>query len=133
MVTQFTDSACGVDDRSILTFSQSENPNSPHFADQTRMFSNKEWVDPPFCEAEVLAEPGLETEKVCDAPPCAAAGGAGQPATGPQGQATKPRCKVSKQKKSAQGQGPEAQAREDQALRAARPLTPGVRPRSGGR
>ncbi len=48
MVTSFRDASepCSVDDRSILTFSQSENPNSDHFADQTRMFSNKEWVDP---------------------------------------------------------------------------------------
>jgi hypothetical protein len=76
MVSSFRDGsggACGVDDRSILTFSQSENPNSSHFADQTRMFSNKEWVNPPFCEFEVLAEPGLVTERVCDAPPCAPA------------------------------------------------------------
>ena len=58
MVTQFTDGACGADDRSILTFSQSENPNSPYFADQTRMFSNKEWVDPAFCEDEVQAQVG---------------------------------------------------------------------------
>ena len=66
MVTSFRGDGgpCSVDDRSILTFSQSENPNSPHFADQTRMFSNKEWVNPPFCESEVLAEPGLVTETV---------------------------------------------------------------------
>jgi acyl-homoserine-lactone acylase len=50
MVTSFT-GGCP-DDRSILTYSQSENPNSPYFADQTRMFSSKQWVDPAFCPGE---------------------------------------------------------------------------------
>jgi acyl-homoserine-lactone acylase len=70
MVTQFTDGC--PDDRSILTYSQSENPDSPHSADQTRMFSRKEWVDPAFCESEVLAEPGLQTTPVhgCDPDGC---------------------------------------------------------------
>jgi acyl-homoserine-lactone acylase len=57
MVTQFT-GGCP-DDRSILTYSQSENPASPFFADQTRMFSDKVWVDPPFCESEVEADPSI--------------------------------------------------------------------------
>jgi len=52
------------DDRSILTYSESENPNSPYFADQTRMFSNKEWVDPPFCASEM---DGLPTQVISDA------------------------------------------------------------------
>jgi len=60
MVTSFTDGC--PDDRSILTYSQSENPDSPYFADQTRMFSNKEWVDPPFCASEVNDNPSLTTQ-----------------------------------------------------------------------
>ncbi len=51
MVTSFTDGC--PDDRSILTYSLSTNPRSPYYADQTRMFSEKEWVDPPFCSGEV--------------------------------------------------------------------------------
>ena len=70
MVTSFT-GGCP-DDRSILTYSQSENPNSPYFADQTRMFSNKEWVDPPFCPSEVNGDPSLTTE-VIQAPATAGA------------------------------------------------------------
>jgi hypothetical protein len=62
MVTGFT-AGCP-DDRSILTYSQSENPNSPYFADQTRMFSRKEWVDPPFCLDEVNDEPALSTQVI---------------------------------------------------------------------
>jgi acyl-homoserine-lactone acylase len=57
MVTSFT-GGCP-DDRSILTYSQSSNPNSPYWADQTRMFSNKEWVDPPFCQSELEGNPTL--------------------------------------------------------------------------
>ncbi|MEJ7715639.1 MAG: penicillin acylase family protein [Thermoleophilaceae bacterium] len=52
---QFVDGACPVEPRTILTYSQSANPESPFFADQTRMFSNKRWVDVPFCRDEVRA------------------------------------------------------------------------------
>ena len=42
MAAQFTDDPdCPVDTRTILTYSQSTNPNSPYFADQTRMFSQQ--------------------------------------------------------------------------------------------
>lgn len=52
---QFVDGSCPVEPRTILTYSQSSNPASPFFADQTRMFSNKQWVDVPFCPADVRA------------------------------------------------------------------------------
>jgi acyl-homoserine lactone acylase PvdQ len=42
-----------------LNNSLSENPDSPYYADQTRMFSNKEWVDVPYCEPEIAADPEL--------------------------------------------------------------------------
>jgi acyl-homoserine-lactone acylase len=51
MVTSF-ENGCPKD-RSILTYSLSDNPNSKHYADQTRMYSQKKWVDPPFCGKEV--------------------------------------------------------------------------------
>jgi acyl-homoserine-lactone acylase len=38
----------------ILTYSQSENPRSPHHADQTRLFSRKRWVRGRFCRRDVL-------------------------------------------------------------------------------
>ena len=61
MAAQFTDDPdCPVDARTILTYSQSTNPNSPYFADQTRMFSNKEWVDEAYCEDEIAADPNLD-------------------------------------------------------------------------
>ncbi len=49
--------------RTILTYSQSTNPSSPYFADQTRMFSRKEWVDPGFCEREILADRNLTIQR----------------------------------------------------------------------
>ncbi len=39
--------------RTILTYSQSTSPESRWFADQTRMFSKKKWVKPPFCPAQM--------------------------------------------------------------------------------
>jgi acyl-homoserine-lactone acylase len=38
----------------ILTYSESDNPASAHFADQTKLFSRKQWVPDTFCEAAVL-------------------------------------------------------------------------------
>jgi acyl-homoserine-lactone acylase len=66
MVTQFTDGCA--DDRSILTYSQSENSNSAHWADQNRMFSEKQWVDPAFCPAEVDSEPGITATTIASGP-----------------------------------------------------------------
>ena len=49
--------------RTILTYSQSTNPSSPYFADQTRLFSRKAWVDPHFCEREILADRNLSIQR----------------------------------------------------------------------
>jgi acyl-homoserine-lactone acylase len=42
------------DARTILTYSQSTNPGSPFFADQTKLYSQKKWVPDLFCRAAVL-------------------------------------------------------------------------------
>ena len=39
----------------VLTYSQSTDPTSPHYGDQTRLYSDKEWVDVLWDEAEVEA------------------------------------------------------------------------------
>jgi acyl-homoserine-lactone acylase len=44
------------DARTILTYSQSTDPTSPWFSDQTRMYSAKEWNAPPFCLSQVQAQ-----------------------------------------------------------------------------
>ena len=48
----FTGSGCP-DARTILTYSQSTNPRSAHYADMTRLFSRSGWVVDHFCEADV--------------------------------------------------------------------------------
>jgi acyl-homoserine-lactone acylase len=53
MVTSFEPGAKCPKDRSVLTYSLSDNPESKHYADQTRMYSQKKWIDPPFCAGEV--------------------------------------------------------------------------------
>jgi acyl-homoserine-lactone acylase len=69
MAAQFTgDSDCPVDARTILTYSQSTNPNSPYFADQTRMFSRKEWKDEAYCEDEIAADPNLQVTTIAEEP-----------------------------------------------------------------
>ncbi len=45
----------------ILVPSQSTDPESPHFADQTKLYSNKEWVRFPFCEDDIEANQVGET------------------------------------------------------------------------
>jgi acyl-homoserine-lactone acylase len=51
--TEFT--ADGPVSRGILTYSLSPNPDSPRFADQTVLFSQKQWVELPFAEEDVEA------------------------------------------------------------------------------
>ncbi|MFG3000652.1 penicillin acylase family protein [Streptomyces sp. NPDC048340] len=46
--------------RTLLTYSQSSNPNSPHYADQTRLFSQERWVTARFCERDILTSPQLK-------------------------------------------------------------------------
>ncbi len=50
--------------RTLLTYSQSSNPNSPHFADQTRLFSAEKWVRARFCEKDILSSPALRVIRV---------------------------------------------------------------------
>jgi acyl-homoserine-lactone acylase len=50
--------------RTMLTYSQSSNPNSPHYADQTRLFSAGKWVVSRFCEKDILSSPALRVVRV---------------------------------------------------------------------
>nr|WP_189959649.1 penicillin acylase family protein [Streptomyces violascens] len=50
---------------SVLAYSQSANPNSPHYADQTKLFSAGQWVTERFTEDQIAASPSLEV-KVLD-------------------------------------------------------------------
>ena len=50
----WNESECPIADV-ILVPSNSTNPESPHFSDQSKLYSNKEWVRFPFCEDEIEA------------------------------------------------------------------------------
>ena len=53
LAVEFTDE--GPRSRGILTYSLSANPESPHYDDQTRMFSRKQWLELPFRDRDVEA------------------------------------------------------------------------------
>lgn len=40
----------------VLSYSQSPDPASPHFSDQTRLYSAKQWHRLPFSKAEIVAD-----------------------------------------------------------------------------
>ena len=48
------DENCPVAD-TILLSSQSSDPESPHFRDQTELYSRKQWVRFPYCEGQIEA------------------------------------------------------------------------------
>ena len=50
----------------FLTYSQSTDPRSPHYADQAVRFSNKEWIRQPFSEADIAADPQLRTQWIAE-------------------------------------------------------------------
>ncbi|UFH51605.1 penicillin acylase family protein [Pseudomonas sp. KNUC1026] len=45
--------------KGVLSFSQSSEPGSPHFADQTRRFSAQQWGPLPFTREQIEADPWL--------------------------------------------------------------------------
>ena len=49
---------------SILAYSQSENPRSRHFADQTRLFSQRKWLPMRFTEREIRRDPAYSRRVV---------------------------------------------------------------------
>lgn len=56
--------AAGPQCQAILTFSQSEDPESTFFADQTELFSNKTWRQCLYSQAAIQADPALQTYRV---------------------------------------------------------------------
>ncbi len=48
------------DARAILTYSQSPEPDSAHYSDQTELYAKGDWLNLPFTEEEILADPNLE-------------------------------------------------------------------------
>ncbi|MFH8516242.1 penicillin acylase family protein [Streptomyces gelaticus] len=50
--------------RTLLTYSQSSNPHSPHYSDQTELYSGERWVTSRFCEKDILRSPALRVVRV---------------------------------------------------------------------
>jgi acyl-homoserine-lactone acylase len=63
VVTWQKNSPCPVGS-TILTYSESSNPSSPHFADQTKLFSKKRWLTDRFCQSQIAADPHLQVDTV---------------------------------------------------------------------
>tara|TARA_R110000823_G_scaffold291009_8_gene409371 strand:+ start:362 stop:2779 length:2418 start_codon:yes stop_codon:yes gene_type:complete len=50
------DSSDCPDAYNIITYSQSTDPASAHYADMTGLYSSGGWIDAPFCEADISAQ-----------------------------------------------------------------------------
>lgn len=50
----------------FLTYSQSSDPASPHFADQTPRFSALEWIVWPFTERQIRADPAYAHQRIAE-------------------------------------------------------------------
>ena len=50
-----------LDAKGMLTYSQSPEPDSPHYKDLTELYAKGEWIDFPFTEAEITADPHLRS------------------------------------------------------------------------
>ncbi len=50
--------------QALLAYSQSTDPASPHFADQTELFSKKLWVTQSFTDLQIEADPAYKTSRV---------------------------------------------------------------------
>jgi acyl-homoserine-lactone acylase len=60
MATQLT--AAGPRTRTLLLYSESGNPASPHFLDQTQRYAAGQWVTERFTPAEIATDPALRVE-----------------------------------------------------------------------
>ncbi len=48
----------------LISYSQSTDPSSPYFSDQTYLFSQSQWRDCLFTEAQIASDPNLTLERV---------------------------------------------------------------------
>jgi acyl-homoserine-lactone acylase len=50
--------------QALLSYSNSTDPTSPHFFDQTLRYSAKEWIDQRYREEDILADPELSVVRI---------------------------------------------------------------------
>ena len=55
------DAAGALKAQGMLTYSQSPEPDSPHYKDLTELYSAGQWIDLPFTDAQISADPQLRT------------------------------------------------------------------------
>ena len=55
------DEAGNLEPRARLAYSQSPEPDSPYYADQTQMYAQGRWLRLPFSEADIESDPSLKT------------------------------------------------------------------------
>ncbi|MFQ3244545.1 MAG: acyl-homoserine-lactone acylase [Arenicella sp.] len=55
-----------VNPRGILTYSQSQEPGSPYYADQTELYSKGQWIDFPFHEEDIANNPDLRSLRLVE-------------------------------------------------------------------
>jgi acyl-homoserine-lactone acylase len=60
MATQLT--AAGPRTRTLMVYSESGNPASPHFLDQTKRYAAGQWVTERFTQREIATDPALRVE-----------------------------------------------------------------------
>ena len=49
----------GPEARAIVTYSQSTDPSSPHFADMTKLYSRERWVSLPYTQGDISSDPNF--------------------------------------------------------------------------
>lgn len=54
----------GVEAHTLVSYSMSEDPASPHFGDYTQAYGSKQWLRLPFSEAEITADAAYRTVTV---------------------------------------------------------------------
>lgn len=65
-IQSVTFSPSGPEARAVVTYSQSSDPASPHYADQTKLFSNYGWVTLPFAEGDIRRDPNLKAIRLTE-------------------------------------------------------------------
>ena len=56
----------GPEAHAIVTYSQSTDPDSPHFADKTKLYSDYGWVVMPFAEGDIRRDPNLKSMRLSE-------------------------------------------------------------------
>ncbi len=50
----------------LLTYSQSQEPDSPHYSDLTELYARGEWIEFPFYEKDIASDPMLRTRQLSE-------------------------------------------------------------------